>query len=375
MPFKQLARALWTVALVMVAEMQLQTQALGQEPQPSASRANAGTVGVVSGGVDGTYIRIASDLSAVLDDGDQLRVIAMLGKGSLQNISDILFLRGIDVGIVQSDVLAYAKSRRLYSGVDQSIQYITKLYDEEMHILARRDIESLQDLADKPVNVDVRGSGTSMTASVLFETLKIPVRATNDDQATALDKLKRGEIAALVYVSGKPARLFSGVGADTELHFLSVPISPQLLETYLPSQFTHTDYPQLVPDGAPVDTIAVGSVMATFAWQPNNERYKKVARFVDAFFTKFPQFTQAPRHPKWKDVNLAAQVPGWVRFGPAQEWLQRQAQATAGDGKQRRDFDGFLARTGGPGANLSAAQRDALYREFLQWQNNRSRTQ
>jgi TRAP transporter TAXI family solute receptor len=342
-------------------------------PEAPAGRANAGTVGIVAGGVDGTYIRIASDLGAVLDDGDRLRVIAVVGKGSLQNIADILYLRGIDIGIVQSDVLAYAKRNQLYPNIDQSVQYISKLYDEEVHILARPDIAKLQDLAGKPVNVDVRGSGTAMTASVLFDSLQIPVRMVNDDQATALDKLKRGEIAALIYVSGKPARLFSGLAGDADLHFLPVPITAPLLETYLPAQFTHADYPQLVPDGAPVETIAVGSVMATFAWPPTQERYRKVARFVDAFFSKFQLFMQPPRHPKWKDVNLATEVPGWTRFAPAQDWLRRQVAATSAEHSQQQDFDGFLARISSPGTTLTDSQKEALFREFLFWQNHRNR--
>jgi len=326
------------LALAMLANLPPFVPANGQAPVSSSAQANAGTVGIISGGVDGTYIRIASDLAAVLDDGDHLRVLPLVGKGSLQNVADILFLRGIDIGIVQSDVLAYLKRRQTYPGIDQAIQYITKLYDEEIHVLARRDIAKLADLAGNVVNVDVRGSGTSMTASVLFESLGIQVQTANDDQNAALEKLRKGEIAAIVYVSGKPARLFSGLNADSGLHLLAVPITKPLLETYLPARFTHADYPQLVPDDAPVDTIAVGSVMAVFAWQPANERFRKVARFVDAFFGRFERFQQPPRHPKWKDVNLAAQVPGWTRFAPAQEWLARQSTAGMATSPMERDI-------------------------------------
>ena len=224
-----------------------------------SGRVNAGTVGVISGGLDGTYARIAADLAAVLDDGDTLRVLPILGKGSLQNISDILALRGVDIGIVQSDVLAYAKREKLYPNVEQLIQYIAKLYDEEVHVLAAPGVPRLEDLAGKPVNVDVRGSGTAMTASILFDGIGIEPRHAPQD--TALEQLRRGEIAALVYVAGKPARLFSNVPAETRLHFLPVPATPALLETYLPSTLAPTDYPTLVP-GEPVETIAVGAVMA-----------------------------------------------------------------------------------------------------------------
>ena len=364
--------ALRLLALAVVIAAAFCQGALAQPNLPNdapVARANAGTVGVISGGIDGTYVRIAADLAAVLDDGQTLRVLPVLGKGSLQNLADILYLRGIDVGIVQSDVLAYAKQRNLYPGIDRSIQYIAKLYDEEVHVLARRDIARLEDLAGKPVNVDVGGSGTAMTASLLFDALGISVQTQNIDEPTAVEKLKRGEIAAVVFVSGRPSRLFSGVPADSGLHFLAVPLTNALAATYLPAELTHASYPNLVGDDAPVPTIAVGSVMAVFAWQPSNERYIKVARFVDAFFTKFPELLKPPRHPKWKDVNLAAKVPGWTRFPPAQDDLARQVVAGHADETLRGQFAAFVARTGVKGP-LSDAQTGVMFRQFLDWQDH-----
>ncbi|MBV9116703.1 MAG: TAXI family TRAP transporter solute-binding subunit [Acetobacteraceae bacterium] len=330
--------------------------------------ANANTVEVVSGGVDGTYIRIATDLSSVLDAGDQLRVLAVVGRGSLQNVSDVLYLRGIDIGLVQSDVLAYAKINHLYPGLEKSLQYISKLYDEEVHVLARPEIKAIEDLAGKKVNVDVRGSGTAMTASVLFQGLGVAAEPTYDTQQTALEKLKNGEIAALVYVAGKPAKLFSGLGADTGLHFLSVPLAERLADTYLPAELDHDSYPALVAD-KPVDTIAVGSVMAVFAWSPRTERYARVSRFVDAFFSKFQQFLQPPHHPKWHEVNLAAQVPGWTRFAPAKAALDRLPPiAVANSAQQQAEFNAFLSQANIAPAGLSEAQQQALFRNFLDWQ-------
>jgi TRAP transporter TAXI family solute receptor len=279
-----------------------------------ANRANAGTVGIIAGGVDGTYIRIASDLASVLDDGDALRLLPILGKGSVQNIADILLLRGVDIGIVQSDSLAYARSRRLVPGVDQLIQYIAKLYDEEVHILARDGIGSLADLDGQMVNIDVAGSGTAMTASLLFELLGIKVQPVQDTQDVALTKLRAGEIAAMVFVAGKPARLFGALPPGSGLRFLPVPATDALIETYLPSSLAAADYPALIAEGQNIETIAVGAVMAVYAWQPGTERHRKVARFVEAFQAKFPDFLRPPRHPKWRDVNLTAQVPGWTRF-------------------------------------------------------------
>jgi len=280
-------------------------------------------VGIISGGLAGTYIRVATDIASVLDSqGAQLRVLPIVGVGSLQNIADILNVRDVDIGIVQSDVLSFLRQKSGVAGLEQSISYVAKLYDEEVHVLARADIASLADLAGKRVNVDLRGSGTALTGSVIFEALGIKAELVNDDQDKALAKLKQGDIAALVYVAGKPARLFTDLGG-TGLHLLSIPLSTALLETYLPSRFEHADYPALVPEGATVETVAVGAVMAVYNWAPGSERYTRLARFVDAFFDSLQALQSPPHHPKWRQVNLAARVPGWTRFRAAQLWLDR----------------------------------------------------
>jgi TRAP-type uncharacterized transport system substrate-binding protein len=304
-------------------------------------RVNVGTVGIVSGGINGAYIRIVAELAAVLDNGDTLRVVPLVGKGFAHNIADILFLKDVDIGIVQSDVLAYIKRERLYPGADKSIEYITKLYNEEVHILAGKGITRIADLGGKKVNFDVANSRTAMTASLIFERLKTPIEPVYNDQALVLEKLRRGKIAALVYVAGKPASLFRDVRAEEGLHFLAVPLDPALLKTYLPSRISHADYPTLVSEGA-VDTVAVGAVMAVYNWAPGSDRYRKVARFVDAFFERFPALLEPSRHPKWKEVNLAAQVLDWTRFAPAENWHRRSMVATGGSSPLQRDFMAFL---------------------------------
>jgi TRAP transporter TAXI family solute receptor len=309
-------------ALLLAGLAGLATPALAQAPtQAQISRrtaeANAGTVGIIAGGVDGTYIRIAADLASVLDNGNELRIIAMIGKGSIQNIQDIILLRGVDIGIVQSDALAFARRNRIVPGVETQIQYIAKLYDEEIHLLVRPGINSLSDLVGQVVNVDVAGSGTAMTASLVFETLGLNIRVANDVQDLALRKLRDGEIAGMVFVAGKPARLFAGIPPDSGLRFLPIAPTPGLMETYLPGTLAASDYPNLIPADGSVETIAVGAVMAVYAWQPGSERHRKVARFVEALRARFPEFLRPPRHPKWREVNLAAQVPGWTRFDHA----------------------------------------------------------
>lgn len=313
----------WAAALMLAGLIGclLSASAFAQQSESLADKINKGTVGIISGGVDGTYIRIATDLASVLDKGDQLRVVPIVGKGSIQNIADILYLRGIDIGIVQSDVLAHIRRENIYPNIEQKVSYITKLYNEEFHLLVSRDIQSVQDLAGRQVNFGVAGSGTFMTASIVFDTLGVNVQPVSLDQALALERLKTGELAGMVYVAGKPARIFSDVTADDGVRLLPVPLSPELLDTYLPSRFSSEDYPRLLSSGETVDTVAVGAVMAVYDWKPGTARYYKVARFVDEFFGRFGDFQMAPRHRKWLEVSLTAELPGWKRFAPAEKAL------------------------------------------------------
>src|SRR5215470_8236372 len=135
--------------------------------------ANRGVVELETGRAAGTSVRIAEDLANLVDDGATRRVLPVIGKGSLQNIIDLKLLRGIDMAILQADVLDYAKQQNLVAGLEGWVTYIAKLYNEEFHLLARREIKSVTDLANQKVNVDLRGAGTAITAGRLFDLLRI----------------------------------------------------------------------------------------------------------------------------------------------------------------------------------------------------------
>jgi uncharacterized protein len=349
-------------------------QSLAQEKRELAAlrtKENAGIVGIVAGGVDGTDLRTVSDLAAALDDDDlHLRVFPMVGKGSLQNLWDIVFTRGVDVGIVQSDVLEYAKRDEVFPEVERRVQYIARLYDEEVHILARSNIKSLADLEYKKVNFDNRGSGSYTTANVIFGALQIPVEATYFDQALAVEKLKHGDIAAMVFVVGKPAPGFIDLSAADGIHFVPVPALPDLAGVYRPARLRHADYPALV-EGDDVETVAVSGVMVAYAWPRSSARYARVERFVNAFFDGAARVETPPRHPKWHEINFADQIPGWTRFPAAEAWLRRAAQKPS-DNTLREQFDVFLDTVRPGGIEVSPADRETLLAEYKQWRDGGS---
>jgi TRAP-type uncharacterized transport system substrate-binding protein len=334
-----------------------------------AERTNRGLVEMITDG-DSASIEMARDLASVLDDGATRRVLPAVGYGAVQNLIDLKALRGVDIAIVQTDALDDAKKRKLLPGFENSMTYIAKLHNEELHVLARAEVTSLADLTGK--KVDFTG-GAVVTGRNVLDLLHIKVEAVFEDRARALELLKSGEIAAVAIVAAKPTTLFERLRDADGLHFVPVPFAPELARAYVPARLTGEDYPHLVGADAPVDTIAVGAALMVAPLQPRSERYANVANFVDAFFTQFPHLQEAPRHPKWAEVNLAAELPGWRRFPAAEAWLKRNvvAQAPALDEKELHEiFAKFLderSKLAG-GKAMSAQEKDQLYQQFRHWQ-------
>jgi uncharacterized protein len=289
---------------------------------------NSGLVGIIFGGMDDGDLGEATDLVATVESGD-LKILPVAGDGAKQNVTDLLFARGIDIGIVQTDALASLKRKAPFPGVEDFLQYITRLYDQEIHILAGSNIHSLNDLEDKRVNFGTPESGTYSTASTIFRALGVPVQTTFFPQLLALDKLRRGEISAVVYIAGKPARLFQGVRPEEALHFLPIPTTEALREVYTAADLSAEDYPGLIEEGKPVATLAVGTVLAVYKWPAGSERHRKVAHFVEAFFRQLNELRYPPHHPKWREVDIGASIPGWTRFAAASQWI-KSAERDAG---------------------------------------------
>ena len=294
-----------------------------------------GVIGLLSGGVNGTDIQVVVDLVSVLDKVETLRVLSIIGKGSAQNITDLFLLQGVDISIVQSDVLSYLERESAHRGLNRQIHYITKLYNQALHLLAAKETATIQDLAGKKVNFGIAGSGTHMTASTIFGNLAIGVEPTFFDQSLALEKLKQGEIAGMVYVVGKPAQLFQNIGAEGRFHFVPVPTPAALLDIYRASQLTAEEYPRLISQGHRVTTVAVSVVLAVFNWRPNSPRYRNVTRFVDAFFPRFAEFQKLSRYKQWAEGNRTAPVPGWTRFKAAADWLTQKKKTQEAELKTR----------------------------------------
>jgi TRAP-type uncharacterized transport system substrate-binding protein len=356
--------------LVAPAQAQVVPKSLEQGGPDAAlrQRKNAWTVGVAGGQLSGTYMAFADELAQVLDDGDNLRVIPIVTYGAASNLDDLLYLRQVDVVVTQSDVFEYFRTQRKTPNLEHRIHYIIRLPVSEVHVLARTDIQKLEDLRDKKVSFGPAGAASSLTGTIIFQRLGVKVEQVLLDNPTALQKLRSGEIAALIRVIGKPIGFFANIPPNSGLHLVPIPFSKTFADHYTLGEFTSEEYPTLVPQGGKTDTIAVPAVLAVFNWPKNTDRYRRVQRFTEALFTKWDKFSEPHRHPKWRDINLAATVPGWTRWSVAEEMLGRMHQKDP----RVAEFSSFLKHRSPAVTNLTQEQREVLYHEFLKWEKQRN---
>ena len=158
-----------------------------------------------------------------------------------------------------------------------------------------------------------KGSATAQFVPKIFKTLGINVEELYLSQGDALEKLRNGEIDATICSCPAPVPAYATVKPEWGLRFVSVPWAKSIQANYLPATIRNEDYPALIGKDETVDTIAASTVLISFNWPKDTERYERTAKFVDAFFSKFSEFHKPPRNPLWKSVNLAATIPD----GPA----------------------------------------------------------
>jgi len=344
-------------------------------PAPAASeqahkdRINAWTVGLAAGRLEGAPILFASELARVLDDGDNMRVLPIVTRGPFDNVYDLLYLRGVDAAIVYGDVLDHFKTKPEFANAWRRINYLVNLFPSEAHLFVRPEIKSLQDLAGKVVNFNTQGTAAAYSGPIVFKQLGINIKATFIPHNVAMEKMKQGEeVAATFWISSKPLAPFLKGKFPEGFKFLPIEYSDKL-EYYAPAYLEHTDYPALIPKGEQIATVSVPAVLAVYDWPKNTERYKRLERVVEYLFDRFEKLQKEPGyHEKWKDVNLAATVPGWQRFKPLQDKLDKVAVAAP------RGIDPAQLRVQATrAAPHDPAEQERLFKQFLEWNRKQSR--
>jgi TRAP-type uncharacterized transport system substrate-binding protein len=338
--------------------------------QAHKDRINAWTVGLAAGRTEGAPLQFAAELARVLDDGDNMRVLPIVTRGPFDNVYDLLYLRGVDAAIVYGDVLDHFKSKPEFASAWRRINYLLNLFPSEAHVFVRPEIGSLQDLAGKVVNFNSQGTAAAYSGPIIFKQLGIDIKATFIPHNVAMGKMKEGpEVAATFWISSKPLAPFLKGKFPEGFKFLPIEYSDKL-EYYAPAYLEHADYPALIPQGQQVATISVPAVLAVYDWPKDTDRYQRLARVVDYLFDRFERLQKEPGyHEKWKDVNLAAKVPGWQRFKPLQDRLDKMATAATPRAIDPVQLRAQAARA----APNDPGEQERLFKQFLEWSKKQSR--
>jgi uncharacterized protein len=315
------------------------------------------TTGIVTGDPHGTAFAAASEIAALITAGQEtgpngevaLGVTPMVGDGGLQNIRDVLTLAEADMSIVPAALLNRAPALGL-GDVRRAIVYIAQLYVQEFHLVVPVTIQDISDLAGKTVNLGVKNSAGAILGGEIFQSLGVKVNVVNLDQSTAMSAMRTGDIAAVLVLSSKPVGSLASYSIlDDGFHLIEIPFLPALGKDFLPVRLTHDDYPNLTDYN--VNTIGARSVLIAYNWPKGSDHYRLLESLVRILFTRFSELQDGLHHPKWWEVNLAATLPGWSRFAPAQRWLDQQ------------EFESFLSKFG----TGAAADRARLFDDFLRW--------
>ena len=328
-----------TIAVALLGlQMTANAQSVRQPPAPPAAaknadniakdRINAWTVGLAGGLIEGAPLRLAAEVARVANEEDKLHVIPIVTTGATENVNSLLYLRGVDAAIINTDALEEYKAQ--VPSIDRRIVYILNLFPAELHVFVRPEIKSLDDLKGKKVNFNTQGTAAAYSGPLIFSRLGLNVEKMFIPHQVALQQMKSGEIAAVVFITSKPIDAFLKGRWEPGYKFLPVEYNSRFEDYYLPSAISSADYPSLVPQGERISTIAVPTILAGYNWPKQSDRYARMARFVEQLFGRLDRLQSAGFDPKWKDVSLRANVPGLARFGPAQEWLDRSPGATVG---------------------------------------------
>src|SRR6516162_4681722 len=328
-----------SLAIVVIVSLALSGVSSAQSRRTQSSRAasgipneaqikerlNAWTIGLAGGLLEGAPIRLATDIARVVNEGGVMHVLPIVTRGPTENVNDLLYLKGVDAAIINTDSLEEYKSQ--VPQIQQRIRYIINLFPSELHIFVRPEIGSLQDLVGKKVNFNTQGTAAAYSGPLMFSRLGLEVEKMFIPHPVALEQMRRGEIAGVVFVTSKPVDAFVKGRWEAGYKFLPVEYGSKFEDYYLPSSLEFTDYPNLVAKGERIPTIAVPTILTAYNWRTDSDRYRRVARFVDELFSRVDKLQSPGFDAKWKDVNLRAKVPGLERFRAAQEWIDRSSVA------------------------------------------------
>jgi uncharacterized protein len=308
-----------------------------------ASQVKAESIGMVTGSPAGTYFQFGQDIAGVARAAG-MDILVKESEGSLDNIRRLVSRENAALGIVQSDVLGFLSRSEdpEVRRIAQRLRLVFPFYNEEVHLFARKEIRSFEDLAGKRVVIGTKGSGNWVTSNNLLRLVDVkPGERIELPPPEGVSSVLMGEADAMLYVAGKPVKLFTNIGElrkdpqyaplVQKAHF--VPLQHErMLKEYVASTIGPVDYEWL---SEAVPTVAVKSVLISFDFsRRGNPHYQKrcedLAKLGGAIRENFAEL-QRTGHSKWKEVNLDQDLGLWQRDSCSQPARREPAKEKAED--------------------------------------------
>ena len=340
---------------------------------PKSARGQGDVVSIVGEGLTETEFRTVDEIATAVASGQEggpngevaVRVTPMPGRGGMQALRDVLTRPDVDFGIAPLLLLEKAATEPGMGNLRRRIDYVAPLYVEEIHLVAGPGIRTVEDLDGKTVSVGEDGGANEFLAREVLNGLGVKANSANLGPREAVAAVRAGKVAAAFVASGKPVDVLRGVSAGDGLHVVPLPVE-RIPEGFLPTRLTHADYPGLVPDGTEVATYGAQNVLFGYDWPLKSARGKLGATFLAILLYRLPELQVGANHPKWREVNVAATIPGWRRLPAMEAWLAKaKPRKDDKDAKpDEADFEAFLKRTG---TQVTPENREALLQDFQRW--------
>jgi TRAP-type uncharacterized transport system substrate-binding protein len=324
------------------------------------------TLGIVTGEPGSTEFELANDLAVLFSQnqetgarGERIRLLPVVGHGGVQAVRDLLRLSGIDLAMVSVAMLDYLRETKELGRLDDKFVYLWRMPEMEMHVLARSEIARIEDLNGKQVNFGPSDSDTALVTRRLFAALGIKAIEANLVHAEALEAMRRGTMAAMVMVTGKPAPAFRHLERTTGFKFL--PTKWPGIQERVGAVLTEADYPNLIEPGRPVATVSFANVLVARNRPASSARERLLAFFTETVLSRTEDLNRPGRHSKWREFDVREEIPNWKRHAAVTRWLARESDITTGSVKRPSD-----AGMAGTPPSRDAA-REELFQQFLEW--------
>jgi TRAP-type uncharacterized transport system substrate-binding protein len=293
--------------------------AFAETPNPR-TEVRKGLVSVLTDGITDPNGRATRAINELADYGRHIanvRVLPISGHGGAANVRDLLYLRGVDLAVLNSDVLAFLDQTGQYPDTRRRIHYVTHLFDQKVFLLARKEINAIEDLRGRKLVVLSESGASRVTAKALFGLSKIDVAVEAMGAGKALDDVSLSQFDAALLLGDELVQVRLGVQTRREYHLLPVAMTPELQKTYRGAVIEAQESAGF-SDSANVATVTVSTLLAIFDWAPSQGRYADVSNFITALFSNLKGLRQQSLNSIWRQADILAPSPGWGRFAAAQ---------------------------------------------------------